>query len=145
MAAIPYAEATCKCGHGEPPVAVNGPYRGLCAASRDAKREELSRKQEDTWNRRRGGENGTSPKPKGHDHVDELREDVRARSRRKKLGDVVRDLAVRADKLEEAIDDRQAATAAARTRLMEFNEGLRLVERVARALLETKVAARVAE
>jgi hypothetical protein len=81
---------------------------------------------------------GTNERRQPARERDENERDTRAK-RQPQLTRTVRELVPRAAKLEKAIDTRQDATAAARTALMEFKEGLTLVSRVANSLINQRL------
>ena len=95
-----------------------GRYRGLCGICRPIIAAEQTGR-------------GAHPRDDG----DPIAAELRDRARQPKLSRVCRDLAVKADKLEKALNERKAATTHAQGVLREFKETLTLVGRVAQSLV----------
>lgn len=117
----PYPDDVCKCGHGNPPLARAGRYRGLCGIGK-AEAVGASRLRRGTL----------APATTSRS---EIEDDARVAARQPQLAATVRDLVPAAVKLERAVAARRLSTAHARTALGEFKEGLQMVARVAQSLV----------
>lgn len=137
----PYAGELCKnAGNGKEhdlDITRRGTYHGLCSFCR---RAEADRRRE----RRQNGllpksiDTADPPPRRGIRDLDGMRDEMEARGRqRPRLKHAIAGLAAAGERLQEALDDRDAANVHAVVAVAEFKEALQVVGRCAQSLLNT--------